>query len=156
MSSHQVPTNHKAVALAEELVSTLSKRLPNFTIELDHDANDLHPTLRIYDTAAGAVTTAAGCVIKVRPVEWPLARDVLGLTSTIFVPLAIQVCFEEDAADAWSWRLPLIGELVFKGSKLEVYECDAGEFPAVEDIDDKSNLKATFHGHIQYPMMADQ
>ena len=155
MSSLLVPTSHKAVALAEELVSTLSKRLPDFTVEFDHDVVDLHPVLRLYKTALGAVTGEAGCLIKVRPVEWPLARDVLGLTATMFVPLTLQAVFEADADDSWDWRLALLGELIFKGSKLEVYECEAGEFPEIDDIE-RANLKATFHGHIQYPMMADQ
>jgi hypothetical protein len=38
---------------------------------------------------------------------------------------------------------------------LEVYECDAGDFPEVADII-ADNLEATYHGHPQYPMMSDQ
>lgn len=148
-----VPTSHKAVALAEEIVSLLRQRFADFTVEWEHDT-DQHPVIRFYDTAP--VSDAAGALIKVRPVEWPLARDVLGLTATIFVPITIQVVVEEDSAGmAWGWLVTLLGDLIFKGTKLELYQRDHGAFPEIADID-PDNLEVTYHGHPQYPMMADQ
>ncbi len=159
MSKH-TPTSKKAISLAEEIKSILRIRLPTETISEGFDT-DFAPWFRIGSADEGE----DGILIKVRPIEWPLARDVLGLESTIFTPHVIQCAVEEDGGGLafttgnLSFYLTILGELLYRGTKVEIFaaEAEQGAKPGLAAIDDdKENLIASYEADVQYPMMASQ
>lgn len=147
----------KARALAAELASELKLRLPSLAISEDNDSDSL-PLIKIGDGTAGSKSA----LIKVAPQDWPLAKDILGLTANVFTPHTIKLVVEGNktsgaGADVLTWaeRLPILGAIVARGCRVEVYETANGNAPDATDIT-AANLKATFDASAVHGMIANQ
>lgn len=130
-------TSAKALALAQSLADSLKKRL-TLAVSISVDA-DQNPLIRVGTGAAGA----DGCLIKVAPVAWPLAKDVLGLDSPVYTPHVIKVAFEAAKAIAGpaisdpvtaKTKLAVLAEAAARGTRLEWYHSDADSAPAAADM----------------------
>lgn len=137
-------TTEKAMMLALALKDHLSKRL---TLAITSgQANDNNPTLSIGTGVAGT----PNAFIKVKPATWPLAQDVLGNAARIYTPHLIQVVLEGNPTagagadvNGWDLLLPLLGEVLGKGTKVEMYNTANGTAPT-EAGAITGNLKASW------------
>jgi hypothetical protein len=149
-------TTQKAVDLARDIAAELTLRLSAMTVtSLTH--TDGHPYITVTEDA----TPASGegvVIIKVRPMAWPLATDVLGNAAQVYSPTVIQVCTEKNYAGATDnvvdnltlsgstseqVLLPVLGTCLAKGCIFEWYVTDYGTVPAIAEIT-SANLKASF------------
>src|SRR6266566_10098549 len=91
-------TTRKALAMADELVSELKQRQTALAVALTYDT-DGSPLIRL-GTGVASTTGApnAGALIKVQPISWPLAKDVLGLSAEMFHPHVVKVNVEANYA----------------------------------------------------------
>lgn len=151
-------TSAKALALAQSLADSLKKRL-TLAVTLSFDA-DQNPLVRVGSGAAGA----DGALIKVSPISWPLAKDVLGLDSPVYTPHVIKVCFEAAKAItgpaisdpvSWKTKLAVLGEVAARGTRLEVFESDADSAPASADMV-AAKLRAAHEASPEYGMVQSQ
>jgi len=110
------------------------------------------------------VAKTDGCLIKVRPQVWPLAKDILGNAATIFSPTIIQIGIEanaeagdadEDDVNTLAFLLLLIGECVSRGTRVEIYQSATGTAPVVGTLV-AANLVATWDGSLQFGQIANQ
>lgn len=143
----------KAVATAEELVSEFGTRQKALPVSMTFDA-DLNPLVRIGTGTVGA----AGALIKVMPIAWN-AKDILGLPATVYNPHVIKVAFEAQSGgtdpNTWATKLLVLGALLARGMRLEVYESANGDSPDADDFI-TSQLKATFDASAIYPLHSSQ
>lgn len=148
-------TTAKALAWREEIAAELRLRLSAIA-QTKAFASDQAPTLLL----GTGLTTTDSVFIKIAPVT-SLQVDVLGLAQTVFTPHVIQMVIEanyEGATDTvldvgtWATRLAVIGVLVSKGVKVELYVMANGSTLSASGIT-SGNLKATFENHVQYPGM---
>lgn len=150
-------TTQKALNLIEDLAAKLAMRLPSLAQVKGFDS-DQNPTLLVGAAAAGS----AGALIKVKPQDWPLAKDVLGLTATIFTPHVIQVCFEANnaagaAADVNSLAqiASIVMEVALRGTRVEIFSETNGAAVGVADLVDAKKV-LTFDPLIEAGMIANQ
>jgi len=138
----------KADIIANVLKEEIALRLPLLTIALAYDS-DSAPYLRVGSASPGD----AGALIKVMPVAWPLAKDVLGNASAlVYGPHVIQFGTEanfagttDNVADTNTTHqlMQLLGPCIASGCKVEWYESAYGDTPDLADLV-ASNLKSTF------------
>lgn len=151
-------TTKKALAMADELVSELLQRQSALAVSLSYDT-DSNPLVRV---GAGSIG-AKGALIKVMPISWPLAKDVLGLTAEVFTPHVVRLNVEANPAggagadiNTWTEQLLLVAACVAKGCRTEVYVSTNGTAPNATDINDSAKLVASFEPSAQYPMISSQ
>lgn len=154
-------TTKKALAMADELVSEIKQR--KLVLGLDASVTfdtDQNPLVKIGTGAAGA----KGALVKIMPIDVPHAKDILGLQSAVYTPHVIKVAFEAitvngGGADVdpntWVEKLTILGMLVKRGTRVELYESAAADSPDADDMVE-AKLKATFEPSTQYPMISNQ
>lgn len=142
--------SYKAIALREELASDLAFTLSGLARTKGFDASG-NPTLLIGTGAAGSQSA----FIRIKQLD-SLNQDILGLSQNVFTPHVIQVVLEASTVA----NCPLLtidnltvvmGELMKRGVRLEVYLSANTNAPEVSDIT-AGNLKQTFNAHVQYPL----
>lgn len=151
-------TTAKAIAMAQELKDELKLRT-GLAVALKFDA-DQNPLIQIGTGVAGA----KGALVKIMPLDWPLAKDILGLSSPVYTPHKIQVAFEamtivvnNTGADTvtdpntWAEKLAILAALSARGCKIELFESAAGDSPDADDLID-GNLKASYQASLKYPL----
>lgn len=146
----------KAIALAHEIASLLKQRQVLAVTE-SFDTDGL-PLVKVGTGVAGT----AGALIKLVPQDWALAKDILGLTGNVYAPTKAQILFEGNniagaGADinTWAQLLPIIGEVLSRGCRTEVYTVANGVAPTAAGII-PGNLRAAFDGLVQYGMIGNQ
>jgi hypothetical protein len=152
-----VSSNYKQLALAKDLAAALGLRKLGLAITESLDANK-NPVIQI-----GAGTNgSAGGVIRIIPQDWPEAKDILGLDQNIFCPSIIEVALEANPAggagadiNTWAVLLPVLAEVILRGTRVKLYESTAGSAPTTSDMT-ASKLKATFDTSAVYGMIANQ
>lgn len=152
-------TSAKAIALARSIASELRLRQSALAVAESFDS-DGSPLVKLGTGSIGA----AGGLIKVRPQDWPLAKDILGLTASIYSPHVIQLVTEanyEGATDnvldinTPAVLLLLLGEALSKGCRVEWYQSANGNAPDASDIT-SGNLKASWDPSFEHGMIANQ
>lgn len=153
-------TDYKSQAIAHDLADRLKERgLGSLGIveSFDTDGNPLI-------TLGAGVALGANAVLKVRPVDWPLAQDILGLAANVYNPHVIQLVTEADYQGATDNVLdPLSPDQLLKilasaekmGCILEWYQSATSVAPTAAAII-PSNLKSTFHPDQRYPLISAQ
>lgn len=151
---------YKANSIADELADELKKRLSTmvFVTSADTDGN---PMLTVSQDA----TPVAGekvIVLRVRPITWSLAKDVLGLPSVVYTPHVIDVCTELNnaagaAADILTAveLLAVLGTVCKRGTRVEWYQTPNATVPALAQIT-SANLKASYEPEIYWGSQASQ
>lgn len=149
-------TTQKAIDLLKDVAAELKLRRPALAQVLGFDA-DGNPTLREGGGSAGN----DGFFLRIKPVD-TIQKDVLGLTQQVFTPHVAQLAFEanfagttDNVADVqvWATKLAVLGALIARGVKVEVYESANGTFPVVGSLV-AANLKASFEISEKYRMLA--
>jgi hypothetical protein len=150
-------TTKKALAMAEELVSELKQRQSALAVAMSFDT-DGNPLVKLGSGTAGQ----KNALIKIMPIDWPLAKDILGLASPVYTPHKVMVAFEANPAGGagadvndWPTLLVALGSALAKGARVEVYESANGDSPDADDLI-AANLKASFDPSVQYPMVSSQ
>jgi hypothetical protein len=148
----------KAIELAHELADKLKIRFSTFTVTEAFDT-DGNPYFTIDD---GTPATTEMCIIvKVLPVDWALAKDVLGNTANIYSPHKIMLGTEDSASHA-DYITPqqlmhVIGEIVGKGTQWEWYKTANGTAPTLANtIFAAAKLKGTFYPDMYNPLTSQQ
>jgi hypothetical protein len=153
-------TTKKALAMAEELVSELKQRQSALAVALSYDA-DGSPLVKVGTGVAGT----KGGLIKIQPISWPLAKDILGLDAQMFHPHVVKLNVEanyEGSNDGildintWDVQLLLVAACVSKGARVELYLSTNGTGPNATDLADATKLKASWETNAQYPMVSSQ
>lgn len=147
--------SQKALSMAHDLASELGL-VQSLTVTESFGSAGA-PLIRV-----GAVSAAhAGLLLRVQPVSWPLATDILGNAARVETPVVIQVCAElnyaatnDNIADVSTLaQLAKILAPVFRrGTVVEIYTRANGTVPAEADIT-SGNLQATIHPSAVYGMI---
>lgn len=150
-------TSAKAIALARSIASSLGLRQSALAVVLSFDTDE-SPLVKLGTGSIGA----AGGLIKVKPQDWSLAKDVLGLTAAIYSPHVVQLVTEADPAggaganiNTPAQLLLLLGEALARGCRVEWYQSANGNAPDAADIT-SGNLKASWDPSFEHGMIANQ
>jgi len=151
----------KQVKLADELVDELRKRVSTYIITTGFDANGW-PTISLTNDATPA-TTEDNVYIRVRPRDWNLQKDVLGLDQTVFVPSVIQLAVEAPSSGVGLGRfvgkarlLALLLTCGKRGTRFEYWEETNGSIPAVTTFDTGSKMIASQEPDLDWPLLSSQ
>lgn len=149
----------KALEIARQLQSKLFQRLGSSVHDMSFDT-DGNPLILIDDGSPAA--GEKNWVIKVRPIDWPLAKDVLGNSALMFTPHVVQFVTEANptggaGADvlAPADMLPVMGEILLVGAQVEWYQSANGVAPTAAAII-SGNLKASFYPDIYNKLTSQQ
>lgn len=142
-------THKKAHALAGEMHSELRLRgavalaesgIVSLTVDTDGD-----PLIVLGDGLAGTQSA----IVKVRPIDWPLAKNIVDMPEEVYTPHVIQILVETGNFLDWPLKLMVFGVAFGKGTRVEYYE-DAA--PLTSGGIDPANLVASFEASAQYPL----
>lgn len=155
-------TSYKAQAIAHELAAKLKERLPSTQIVTEgFSSTDNNPTILINDGTPAA--GEANFVLKVIPVSWPLAQDILGNAALQYTPHIVQLCTEADptagaGADPTTRAqlLPVLGQALAMGCQLDWYETTNGTVPTVALLESGATFRATYYPDVRYPLISGQ
>jgi hypothetical protein len=144
----------KASSLREEFASEMKLRLSALAQVKSFGASSE------CDLLIGAGTAGTDSVfIRFTPIA-TVQKDVLGLAQQVFTPHIAQVVIEANPAGGagadvgtWATRLAIIGSLIAKGIRVELYQVSNTTAVSSAGIA-AGNLQASFEIHPQYPMMA--
>lgn len=151
-------TTFKARAIAAELAAELRYRQSALAVVESFDSDE-NPLVRVGSGVAGE----AGALIKVQPISWPLAKDVLGLAAEMYTPHIVKVNIEANPAGGAGADINTLGQIllylgvaVTRGARTEVYTSAAGTAPNATDIDNDALRTGVFANNPQYPLMSGQ
>jgi hypothetical protein len=149
-------TTQKAIDFMKDFAAEMKARKSGLAQTPGFSATDSSPTLLV-----GAASTGnEGFFLKLATYTSP-NKDILGLTQNVYANHIAQIAFEanyastsDNIADVQQWgsHLPAISILARMGLRVEVYEETNGTAPSETTIA-ASKLKATFEGHLQYPLI---
>lgn len=148
-------TTKYALASAAELAEELGMRLPALAISQTFDT-DGSPLIQIGAGTAGS----AGGIVKISPISWPNATDILGLAQQIYTPHVIKVGLEANYAattdnvadvNTLDTIMKILGSVALRGSQVQVYQSANGTAPSATTLADATKLVSTFVPNLQYP-----
>lgn len=149
----------KANEIRDELADELKKRLSDLAHVNSFDAN-ANPMITI---GAGSAL-GRNAVIVVKPIDWPLAKDVLGLPATVFTPHVIQLVTEanfagttDNVADPLLPQdiLVLLSTICKRGTKVEWYQSATSVAPTTAAIL-TANKKAEIEADLYWTSKSSQ
>jgi hypothetical protein len=150
-------SDYKSIAMRAELADELKKRFSTLTVTEGFDASGNAMLSMGPGTNGGR-----NAIVIVKPIDWPLAKDVLGLPSTIYNPHVIQLVTEGEVtagagADALTTAdtLFLMATVAKRGTRVEHYESAAGAAPTAAAAV-VANLKATYEPELYWGLKASQ
>jgi hypothetical protein len=150
-------TTKKALALADDLASELKQRQSALAVTQSFDT-DANPLVQVGAGTAGS----KGGLIKIKPIDMPWSKDILGNQAEVFTPHVIQLGVEANPAGGAGadvndrvTELLLLATLAARGTRVEVYESANGTAPTAATLV-SANLKASFEANVQYPMVSSQ
>jgi hypothetical protein len=146
----------KALSMAQEIRSALVQRGVSTVGEVSLDASDSNAA---YILVGAGTAGSQSALIKVRESS-PLGSDIVGNSAVGYAQVVCQIALEASSVGATNPELtivnllPLIGELVMRGSRVEVY--GTADATAVTTLigATMSGLKATFDPSVQFRLMA--
>lgn len=143
----------KALALRADIADELRKRTSLAVVE-GFDTSG-YPTIAVGAGSAGG----RNAFIRVKEVDWALAKDALGLPSTIVSPHVIQLATEanfagttDNVADVLTTQdeLTFVGVIIKRGCMTEWYKSANGTAPTVATI---TGTPATMEPDLYYPLL---
>jgi hypothetical protein len=151
----------KQVKLADELVDELRKRVSSYAnIATGFDSNGW-PTIALNDGAPA--TTEDSVFIRVRPRDWNLQKDVLGLDQTVFVPSVIQIAVEGPSSGVGLGRYISVAHLWAiiltcgkRGTRIEYWSETNTTAPSVTTFDTASKMLASQEPDLDWPLLSSQ
>lgn len=154
--------SYKAIEISAELADELKKRLPTLILTETSDGSG-NPVISL----TGDATPAAGekvIFIRTTGIDWPLAKDVLGLASPVYTPHVIQLCTElnfagttDNVADILTAAnlLAVLGCVLSRGTRVEWYQTAVATIPSVAAMI-AANMTASWESNIYHGMQASQ
>lgn len=150
-------TTKKALVTADELANELKLRQSALAVAVTFDT-DGNPLVKVGTGVAGS----KGGLFKILPIDWPLAKDILGLASQVYTPHVVRLVVEGNASagagadvNDWTTLIALLGCGLSRGMRFEMYETPNGNAPDPTDFV-SGNLKTAFEPNVQYPMVSSQ
>lgn len=149
-------TTKKAIAIATYLQNELKLRLqkistPLVTADVTFDT-DQNPLIKVGTGLVGA----AGGLIKVEPIVWPLAQNIIGLTEPVYTPHEILYVREAGvAANTDEVVMNIVASLGWRGTRLKIYQSPNGTAPDASQFID-ANLKVAIEASLYYGMTNSQ
>lgn len=138
--------------LAEELKMRLGKiGTPLVVAEVSFDT-DQNPLIKIGTGAVGA----AGGLVKIKPIDWPLAQNIVGLSEPVYS--VHELLFVREAAVAGNVDEALMNIVLpcaARGTRVVFYQSPNGTAPDASQFID-ANKKATIEPSLYYGMQAGQ
>lgn len=149
-------TTAKALKMAAELADRL-KVLSGFAalgIVVSSDT-DQNPLITLGSSVA---TGAEAAIVKIEPVSWPLAQDILGNTANQFTPHVVKLLWEASSGGGFTAkdRAQLVATAAKMGCKVELYQSTSGAGVVLADIDNSAKLVAEIEADPYYPMISSQ
>jgi hypothetical protein len=119
------------------------------------DGSTLHPVMLVGDDISTHVTFR----IVVKPIEWALAKDVLGLASPVYTPHEILLGLEATSAFAqyvgYAELAVVVSVLAARGCRLTIFAVGSGDsFDTADFL--TANLKQVIEPSVKYPMIMSQ
>jgi hypothetical protein len=140
-------TTYKSQAIAHELADRLKKRLAflTSTITLKEGVDSSgNPTISIDDGTAA--TTEKNVFIRVQPIDWALATDILGLSANEYAPHVCQVATEAVTTNGTYLSpddlMQLLLTCASMGTKMEWWQETNGTVPTVTTFSTASKRKS--------------
>lgn len=161
-------TTFKALCIANELADRMKVRPALNTLGVGQATDtDLNPiiTIGVVDLTATpvAATTVAAALVKVEPLAWPLAQDILGNTALQYTPHVIRILKEAGPAGtptggglSSSAVLELLAQCAGMGCRVEIYETTSGSGVVLADIDAATKLVDAYDPSAYYPVISSQ
>lgn len=149
----------KARELSANLAGELRIRMAGLTVAESYDSNG-DPVISIGTLVAGS----RSAIIRTKAIDWPLAKDVLGLASTIYTPHVMQLLTEANAGAGGADtndvltsqdELTLLGAICKRGTLVEWYKTANTVAITVAGIT-AGNLTASYDAELYWNMLASQ
>jgi len=141
-----------ALFLKDELNLRLSKiSTPLVVAEVSFDT-DQNPLIKIGTGAVGA----AGGLLKIKPIEWPLSQNIVGLSEPVYS--IHELLFVREAAVAGNTDEVVMNITLpsaARGTRVVFYQSPNGTAPDASQFID-ANKKATIEPSLYYGMQASQ
>ena len=153
-------TTKKALAIRDELIDALRKRVSNYGSIVEGFDSSGNPTIALNDGTAA--TTEDNVFIRVTPRDWALTKDILGSAQQVYTPHVIQLAVETSATATGimdyasvAHAIAILGEVVERGCRFEYWEETNGTIPSATTFDTASKLKASYES-LYWPMLSSQ
>lgn len=152
--------NAKAVEIAHELASKINFRLNGALAVVESFDTDGCPVIMVGAGTAGQKNFA----LKLRNVDWPLAKDSLGLSAGAYGPEVVMIATEanyagttDNVADILDLQslLSVLGEVIKTSCLVEWYQSANGTAPTVSTFT-SGNLKASFWPSLKWSITSAQ
>jgi len=149
-------TTTKATEIARALRDELNLRLqkiptPVVVAEMSFDT-DQNPLIKIGTGVIGA----AGGLVKVKPLDWPLPVDVIGLPQRVYSVHEIQFVREAGVALNVDYLImTIVSVLSVRGTKVRLYQSTNGTAPSAAQFID-ANITAVIEADLYNKMTAQQ
>lgn len=149
-------TSYKAQAIAHELADRLAKRSAALAalVLVESFDTDQNPLIAIGTQAS---SDAEAFLIKVMPVSWPLAQDILGNSALQFTPHVIKVLKEASSTGVTSADiLQVLAQVADMGCEVKLYESSHGGGVVAADISDETKLVGDRWPDLYRPLISSQ
>lgn len=143
-------TTTKALAIARELIDLWTKELSSsFASIVQSFDSSGNPVITLSD--GGPTTGEKVAIVRISPISWT-ATDILGNASPMYTPHVIDLCTEANYAATTDGvadiltpteLLPLLGEIVKRGTQVRWYVSANGTVPATTQMT-SGNLSASY------------
>lgn len=149
-------STRKAQSIANKLKQELALRpgLSSLTI-VEGVAADGNPTITIGTLAS---TGTASAYIKVVPMDWPLAKDILGNAQIPYGPHTVKIL--KEASPGGTLTAAQIHQITsaaaIMGAELVLYQSSTGGGVLIADIDNSAKLVSTFEPDVWRPFISAQ
>jgi len=157
-------TTQKALEMARELQDRLAKRGLSLTVaDVAFDSSLSQPYIKI----GPGVDGDGSFLIRLKPIEWPLAKDILGLDQTVYTPHKAQLAVEAGAAVDFGYAVTadlvaVMGEVMSLGCRVEMIVTPNGT--GINDIiaapqtylDVDTYVQAVYEAHLYHKMLSSQ
>lgn len=152
-------SDHKSASLANDIADELKLRFAPLAVVESFDANS-NPMISV----GAGVAAGRNAIIIVKPIDWPLAKDVLGLPATVYNPHVIQLVTEANyagATDSVADAVPpadllkLLAVVTKRGTKVEWYQSATGVAPTAAAAI-AGNLKASIDADLYWGNLSSQ
>lgn len=148
-------SSFKALAIAHELADRLKVRNLGVASAVTEsvDSSDSNPTITI-----GTLASTNRCAyLKVKPVNWSLFTDVLGLAQNIYTPHVVQILIEASPLGGLTNadKLDLMAQASAMGTVVELYQTNSGGF-VIADLGNAAKLVETYYPDAWHPLVSGQ
>lgn len=121
----------KSEALARELYQELKLRLGSIAtpVTVINQSTDTSNNPLILLGPNPSVAGSQGGTVRVRPIDWPLVTNSVGLPQQVYGPHAIDFVYENIGANTLAFIMNVVMTVAKRGTIVNVYRCAAATAP---------------------------